>query len=209
MLAPGVPYRSGPTAHRRRVLLRRCVGDVGDRDLAAETWDSGLFDVARAREPALDAVVHLFCAFVLDRDGEAGEVRGEGTAGQDVSVVLARIAVNRETAHRRVAGVLECAKTEVVEELLARIAAANQRAALGTGLEVAGRLAKRVREAQEIGDVAVVRDEPVDTSPLGPGDHPVVAITNTFESKAGYGSDSNWDKRQLRERLVRKPVGDP
>ena len=70
-------------------------------------------------------------------------------------------------------------------------------------------LAERVREPYEIDDVAVVRDEPVDVSALGPGDHSIVAIANTFDSKAGHRSDSNGDKRQRRERLVRKPVGDP
>ena len=134
MLAPGVPYRSSPALHRRRVLVRRCVGYVGDRDRSAEAWDSGLFDVSRARDPALYAVVHLLRAFVLDRDGQTGEVRSKGTAGQDVPVVLARVAVNGETTHRGIARVLECAKTEVVEELLASIAAADGRAALGTRL---------------------------------------------------------------------------
>src|SRR4029077_12173087 len=132
MLTPGVPHRSGPAAHPRRVLLRWCVGDVGDRDLAPEARNSGLFDVARPRQPALDAVVHLFRAFVLDRDGEAGEVRGEGAAGQDVAVVLARVAVDGETAHRRVARVRERTEAEVIEELLAGIAAAHGRAALRT-----------------------------------------------------------------------------
>ena len=134
MLAPSVPYRSGPAAHRRRVLVWRGVGDVRDRDLSAEPWDGGLFDMARAREPALDSVIHLLRAAMLDRHGEAGEMCREGTAGQDIPVVLAGVAVNGETPHRRVARVFECAKAEVVEQLLARIASADGRAALRTGL---------------------------------------------------------------------------
>jgi hypothetical protein len=55
----------------------------------------------------LDALVHLFRPVVLDRDREAGEVRGERTPGEDVPVVLARVAVDGEAPHRGVARVLE------------------------------------------------------------------------------------------------------
>ena len=95
--------------------------------------------MARAGEPALDALVHLLGAAVLDRDGNAGEVRGERTAREDVPVVLTGVAIDGETPHRGVARVLERAKTEVIEELLARIAAAHRRTALGTGLALGSR----------------------------------------------------------------------
>src|SRR5712691_8577058 len=125
MLAPGVPHRCSPPANRRRVLLGRGFGDVGDRHVAARARDRGLFDVTRARQPALDALVHLLRAAVLDRDSEAGKVRDERTAGEDVPVVLTRVTVDGETPHRGVARVLESAKAEVIEELLARIAATD------------------------------------------------------------------------------------
>lgn len=140
MLTPGAPYRFGPPTDRRGVIVRRRVRDVGDRDPAADTRDDRLFDVPRAREPALNALVHFLVAAVLDGDRETGEVRGERTARQDVPVVLARVAVHRETAHRRVARVRERAKTEVIEELLARVPAADWCAALGAGLDGDGRL---------------------------------------------------------------------
>ena len=146
MRMPGVPDRIGPAAQRTGVLLRRGAGDIGDRDRSSFVWDGGLFDMARARQPALDALVHLLGAFVLDRDRETGEMRGERTAGQDVPVVLAGVAINGQTSHRCEARVLERAKTKILEELLACIAAAHRRAALGTGLEVGGRLAERVRQ---------------------------------------------------------------
>src|SRR5947207_2147611 len=139
MLAPGVPYGCGPAAHRPGVFLRRGSGDVGDRDLSAGARDRRLFDLARPREPALDALVHLLRAVMLDRDRDAGQVRCERTAGEDVPVVLTGIAIDQETPHRGVARVLERAKTEIVEELLTSPAAAHPRAALGTGIEVDGR----------------------------------------------------------------------
>src|SRR5438445_2948606 len=75
VLAPGVPYRVGPAAHCRRVLLRRGSGDVGDRDLSASARDRRLFDMARAREPTLNALVHLLRAAMFDRDRDAREMR--------------------------------------------------------------------------------------------------------------------------------------
>ena len=156
MLAPGGPDRIGPASHRTRVLLGAGLGDIGDRDLASGPWDGGLFNVTRTREPALDALVHLLRAAVLDRDRETGEVRRERAAGHDVAVVLARVAINSETTHRLVARVLERAKTEVIEELLARLAAADRRAALGTRLAGdSGLLVERVRELHEIGYFSV------------------------------------------------------
>ena len=134
MLAPRVPYRVGPAAHRGRVLLRRRIRDIGDRDLAAEARDGGFFDVACAREPVLHTLVQLRRAAVLDRDREAGEVRGERTAGEDVPVVLARVAVNCQPPHSRVPGIVERTRTELVEQALARIRAADRRAAARTGL---------------------------------------------------------------------------
>src|SRR6267143_6524497 len=139
VLAPGIPHRAGPAAHRSGVLLRCGAGDVGDRDRSASARDGGLFDMTRARKPALDALVHLFRPVVLDRDGEASEVRGERTAGEDVPVVLARVAVDSEAPHRGVARILERAKADVFKEFLARLSAAGEGAALGTGLEVGGR----------------------------------------------------------------------
>jgi len=136
MRMPGRPNRSGPPTHRTRVLLRRGTGDVGDRDSSSFARDGGFFNVTRAREPALYALAHLLRTPVLDRDREAGEVRRERAAGKDVPVVLAGVAVNGEAPHRGVSGVLECAETEVVEELLASIAATRRGTALGTGLEV-------------------------------------------------------------------------
>lgn len=76
---------------------------------------------------------------MLDRDRETGEVRGERASGQDVAVVLARVAVHGETTDRRVARVREGAKTEVIEELLAGVAAADWCTALGAGLDGDGR----------------------------------------------------------------------
>lgn len=132
MLAPGTPYRRGPPAHGRRVLLRGRIRDVGDGDLSAKPRDGGLFDVTGAREPALDAIVHLLRTLVLDGDGETCQVRRERTARQDVFVVLAGVAIDGEAAHRRVAGVGERAKAEVIEELLAGIASTDWCAALRT-----------------------------------------------------------------------------
>src|SRR6266850_2372583 len=101
--------------------------------------DGGLFDVTRARKPALDALGQPFRPVVLDRDGETGQVRGERTSGEDVSVVLARVAVDGEAPHRGVARVLERTKTEVIEELLARVTSTDGGAAFRTGREVGGR----------------------------------------------------------------------
>ena len=95
--------------------------------------------MTRPREPALDALVHLLRAVMLDRDSDAGQVRGERTAGQDVPVVLAGVAVDRETPHRRVPRILEGTKTEIFKELLASLSAADEGAALWAGLEVDGR----------------------------------------------------------------------
>ena len=95
--------------------------------------------MAGARKPALDALVHLVRPVVLDRGSDAGEVCGERAARKDVPVVLARVAVDDETSHRGVARVLECAKAEVFEEPLARFSAADEGAAVGTGLAVGGR----------------------------------------------------------------------
>ena len=53
--------------------------------------------------------------------------------------MLARVAVDDETSYRGVARVLECAKAEVFEEPLARFSAADEGAAVGTGLAVGGR----------------------------------------------------------------------
>src|SRR5256885_9667520 len=142
MIAPGVPHRAGPAAHCGGVLVRPVPGDIGDRDLSASARDGGLFEMARAREPALDAPVHLFRPVVLDRDRDACEMRGERTAGEDVPLVLTGVAVDGETAHRRVARVLERAKAEVFEGSLARFSAADEGAAVGQGLALCG-LARR------------------------------------------------------------------
>ena len=139
VLAPGVPNRLGPAAHCPGVFLRRCSGDVGDRDLPADARDDGLFEVARSGEPTLDAVVHLTIAAVLDGDREARQMCGERTSGQDVPVVLTGVAVDGEAPHRGVVRVLECAKAQVVEELLACISTAHRRTALWTGFEVGSR----------------------------------------------------------------------
>jgi hypothetical protein len=61
-------------------------------------------------------------------------VCGERAAGQDVPIVLAGVAVHREAAKPRVSRIRERAEAEIIEELLARIAPAYGRAALGTRL---------------------------------------------------------------------------
>ena len=107
MLAPGLPDRPRPPMDRGRVLLRRDVDDVGDRDFSADVWDDRLFQVTRAGEPSLDALVHVLVVAVLHGDRETGEVRGERTAGAYVPVMLAGIAVNYQPPHRRVAAIIE------------------------------------------------------------------------------------------------------
>jgi hypothetical protein len=87
----------------------------------------------------LNALVDLLVATVFDRDRQTGQVCGKRAAGQDVRVVLARVAVHGETTHRRVPRIRERAKAEVIEELLAGIAAADWCAALGAGLDGDGR----------------------------------------------------------------------
>src|SRR5439155_16765985 len=60
MLAPGLPDQPRPATDRGRVLLRRDGEDVGDRDFSADVRDVRLFQVTRAGEPSLDALVRSF-----------------------------------------------------------------------------------------------------------------------------------------------------
>jgi hypothetical protein len=65
----------------------------------------------------------------------------ERAPGKDVPIVLTCVAIDGQAAHRRETRVRERAKAQVIEQLLARIATADRRAALGTRI---GRRGRRV-----------------------------------------------------------------
>ncbi len=115
-------------------LFGRRGDDLVDRDVAAVLEDRRLLQLARAAQPLLDQAQERGIATVLERDADAGQVRGEGPARQDVPVVLQRVAVDDEPPVRGELRVVEPLRAEPLEPQLTGLA---RRRADGAALRAA------------------------------------------------------------------------
>ena len=123
-------------------LLGRRRDDLVDRDVAAVLGDRRLRQLARSAQPLVDHAQERGITAVLDRDADAGQVRGQGPARQDVPVVLQRVAVDDEPPVRRELRVVEPLRAEPLEPQLACLA---RRRAGGAALRAAN--TRRTRPA--------------------------------------------------------------
>ena len=123
-------------------LLGRRADDLVDRDVAAVLGDRRLLQLARAAQPLLDHAQERGIATVLEGDADAGQMRGERPAGQDVPVVLQGVAVDDEPPVRRELRVVESFQAESLEPQLAGFA---RRRACGAAFRAAN--TRRTRPA--------------------------------------------------------------
>ena len=115
-------------------LLRRRRDDVVDRDVAAVLGDGGLGQLAHPAQPLLDHAEERGIAAMLERDADPGQVRGQGATGEDVAIVLQRVAIDDKPPVGRELRVVETLRAERLEPELAGLA---RRSARGAALRAA------------------------------------------------------------------------